>query len=117
MVLWWAWRRTTLGFVLLGILVFGAQAAPEDAQTQRNLNSCVAGLPSCDISTLASSALQQVAAAFKRRNLNSCLTGLPSCDPTVLTSQEQASAMNAFKQRNLQRCLTGSVQCDPATTH
>jgi hypothetical protein len=106
-------RRTTLGLVLFGILVIGARAGPEDAQRQRNLNNCVAGLRSCDISTLAPPELQQVSGVYKRRNFNNCLIGLSSCDPTVLSSQEQASAMNASKQRNLQRCLAGSPQCNP----
>src|SRR6202034_2693026 len=91
----------------------GKPAFAQIGQPKNNLNSCLNGLPSCDISQLTAADVKTVSNASQARNLSSCMKGLFSCDPTPLTTEEAREVNTLWDRRNAKSCVEGLVNCNP----
>src|SRR4051812_43681537 len=103
-------RNLALTFFAGVMTLMAQQNRKEDTA---NLDACVKGLSSCNISILSASNLTLVSQAAKKRNYERCLNSQSTCDPTRLTPTEAAAVKAAFLSKNLQHCVDGMASCDP----
>src|SRR5437899_7543985 len=96
---------------LVGMVIVSASAQSTSSRT--NLNNCLNGLASCDISQLTPADVKTISDAAKSRNVNNCMNGLSKCDTTRLTQDEAKAVANAYARRNDKSCIDGLSRCDP----
>src|SRR5437660_11515949 len=87
--------------------------SPASAQKDPNLDRCLQGLPSCDVSRLRADDIRYMADEYRRRNADACRSGSPACEPAALSDAEWKALVAANHQRNMDRCRAGSPNCDP----
>src|SRR3954466_7655333 len=108
-------RRNVFRTLPGAVLLCAGWAQQPGPGTGSNIERCLKGLPSCDVSRLLPGDLARMAESYAHRNLELCRAGAAACDPVSLPKQELLGVLTAARQRNLERCLTGSANCDPTS--
>src|SRR5580704_1895818 len=104
------WTRSLVGITvtLLGLFIPQLPAqkqAVTAAKPEDNLDRCMRGLSSCDVSRLRPDDIARLSEAARRKNVAACQSFATACDPTALSPEEQTRLKVAVRQRNLDRCL------------
>src|SRR5271157_2459218 len=89
--------------LLLAEPAVAQKPASKPSANDGNLERCLEGLPSCDVSRLKPEDIGQISAVRRTRNVQNCRSGSPNCDPTSLQPKELQEAVSATKGRNLER--------------
>src|SRR5262252_3426240 len=99
--------------IVLLLITAGLTLGQETDEARRNLDRCLNGLPSCDLSRLTPAEVTSVSAESKKRNFTKCMSRNATCDPSRLTKKESTTVQAEYRRQNVEKCLAAAPTCDP----